>query len=83
MLATYRTLFSQLQASAVIKKILLEAKADFGAMIDRSRGVADGMSKGIQFLFKKNKITVINGNGVLARGKKVDVTDAEGKKTTY
>lgn len=60
-----------------------EAKADFDAMIKRSRGVADGMSKGIQFLFKKNKITVINGNGVLARGKKVEVTDAEGKKTTY
>lgn len=60
-----------------------DAKADFGAMIKRSRGVAEGMSKGIQFLFKKNKITVINGNGVLARGKKVDVTDADGKKTTY
>ncbi len=60
-----------------------DAKADFGAMIKRSRGVAEGMSKGIQFLFKKNKITVINGNGVLARGKKVDVTDTDGKKTTY
>ncbi|MCB0653693.1 MAG: dihydrolipoyl dehydrogenase [Saprospiraceae bacterium] len=60
-----------------------EAKADFGAMIKRSRGVAEGMSKGIQFLFKKNKITVISGNGVLGRGKKVEVTDAEGKKTTY
>ncbi|MEZ5197634.1 MAG: FAD-dependent oxidoreductase [Bacteroidales bacterium] len=33
-----------------------EAKADFGGMIKRSRDVADGMSKGIQFLFKKNKI---------------------------
>jgi dihydrolipoamide dehydrogenase len=60
-----------------------EAKSDFGKMIQRSRGVADGMSKGIQFLMKKNKITVINGNGRLVRGKKVEVTDADGKKTTY
>lgn len=59
------------------------AKADFGGMIKRSRSVADGMSKGIQFLFKKNKITVINGNGKLARGKKVEVTDADGKVESY
>jgi dihydrolipoamide dehydrogenase len=59
------------------------AKADFDAMIKRSRGVADGMSKGVQFLMKKNKITVINGTGKLARGKQVEVTDAEGKKTQY
>ena len=39
-----------------------EASADFGAVISRSRGVADGMSKGVQFLMKKNKITVIMGN---------------------
>ncbi|MFM7015884.1 MAG: FAD-dependent oxidoreductase, partial [Bacteroidota bacterium] len=37
-----------------------DAKADFNAVVKRSRGVADGMSKGIQFLFKKNKIDVIN-----------------------
>lgn len=60
-----------------------DAKADFGQMIKRSRGVADGMSKGIQFLFKKNKITVIDGEGRLVRGKKVEVTDKDGKKTTY
>jgi dihydrolipoamide dehydrogenase len=59
------------------------AQADFGAMVKRSRGVADGMSKGINFLFKKNKITVINGNGRLLRGKKVEVTDAAGAKTEY
>jgi dihydrolipoamide dehydrogenase len=59
------------------------AKVDFDAVIKRSRGVADGMSKGVTFLMKKNKITVINGNGTLARGKKVVVTDAEGKKTEY
>jgi len=59
------------------------AQADFGAMVKRSRGVADGMSKGINFLFKKNKITVLNGNGRLLRGKKVEVTDAAGAKTEY
>jgi dihydrolipoamide dehydrogenase len=59
------------------------SKADFGKMIGRSREVADGMSKGINFLFRKNKITVINGTGKLVRGKKVEVTDAEGKKTEY
>src|SRR5882757_6297550 len=37
------------------------AKSDFGAIIKRSRGVADGMSKGVQFLMKKNKIEVITG----------------------
>lgn len=60
-----------------------EASADFGAVIGRSRGVADGMSKGVQFLMKKNKITVIMGNAQLLRGKVVEVTDAEGKKTMY
>lgn len=58
-------------------------KADFGGMVKRSRGVAEGMSKGIQFLLKKNKITVIEGFGKLARGKKVVVTDKDGKKKEY
>ena len=48
---------------------------------ERSRGVAEGMSKGIQFLFKKNKIEVINGFGKLAGKGVVEVTDADGKKT--
>ncbi len=56
-----------------------EAKADFTGIIKRSRGVADGMSKGINFLFRKNKITTLEGNGVLLRGKKVEVTDKDGK----
>ncbi len=59
------------------------AEADFGGMISRSRGVANGMSKGINFLFRKNKITVLNGNGRVARGKKVEVTDDKGKMTSY
>lgn len=58
-------------------------KADFPAMIQRSRGVADGMSKGVQFLMRKNKITVINGHGSLVPGGKVAVTDADGKTTEY
>ena len=59
-----------------------EVKPDFVAMVKRSRGVADGMSKGIQFLFKKNKIEVLNGFGKLAGEGLVEVDDAEGKKTT-
>ncbi|MFT5571000.1 MAG: dihydrolipoamide dehydrogenase, partial [Cyclobacteriaceae bacterium] len=60
-----------------------DAKVDFGAMVSRSRGVADGMSKGIQFLFKKNKIDHIQGHGKLVRGKMVEVTGEDGKATTY
>ena len=59
------------------------AKPDFDKMISRSRGVADGMSKGIKFLMKKNKITVIDGEGKLARGKKVVVTDKDGGRKEY
>lgn len=59
-----------------------DAKADFPGMIKRSRGVADGMSKGVQFLMKKNKIDVIMGYGKLKSGKKVEV-EADGKKTEY
>lgn len=59
------------------------AEADFGGMIARSRGVADGMSKGVQFLMKKNKITVINGHGKLVGNQQVEVTDVEGKKEKY
>jgi len=60
-----------------------KANADFDAIINRSRGVADGMSKGVQFLMKKNKITVINGHGELGRGKTVIVTDEKGTKTEH
>jgi dihydrolipoamide dehydrogenase len=60
-----------------------KAEADFGAMVKRSRGVADGMSKGVQFLMKKNKITVINGTARLAAGQKVVVTAADGKSEEH
>jgi dihydrolipoamide dehydrogenase len=59
------------------------AKPDFDGMIKRSRNVADGMSKGIQFLFKKNKIEHIQGLGKILPGKKVQVTDEKGKVTEY
>jgi dihydrolipoamide dehydrogenase len=58
-------------------------KADFGAVIKRSRDVADGMSKGIQFLMKKNKIDVIMGTATVKTGKKVEVKLADGKTETY
>jgi len=54
-----------------------EVDKDFAAVISRSRNVADGMSKGVQFLMKKNKIDVINGFGKLKAGKKVDVEGTE------
>jgi dihydrolipoamide dehydrogenase len=57
--------------------------ADFGNVIKRSRGVADGMSKGVAFLMKKNKIDVIMGFGKVKAGQKVEVTDKDGKKTDY
>jgi dihydrolipoamide dehydrogenase len=57
-------------------------KADFKGMVARSRGIADGMSKGVQFLMKKNKIDVIMGNGKLLPGKQVEVTAADGSVQT-
>jgi len=56
---------------------------DFDAVIQRSRNVADGMSKGVQFLMKKNKIDIIDGFGKIKTGKKVDVTSEDGKVTEY
>ncbi len=55
------------------------AEADFSEVISRSRGVADSMSKGVQFLMKKNKIDVIMGTGKVKPGKKIEVTSADGK----
>ncbi len=55
-------------------------EADLTAVVKRSRDVADGMSKGVQFLLKKNKIDVIKGFGKVLAGKKVEVDDA-GSKT--
>ena len=59
------------------------AKPNFEAMIKRSRGTADSMSKGVQFLLKKNKIDVIDGTGKLCKNRTVAVEDAQGKTKTY
>jgi len=59
------------------------ASHDFGAVVKRSRAVADGMSKGIAFLMKKNKIDVISGFGKLLSAGKVEVTDAAGAKAIH
>ncbi len=55
-----------------------DAQHDFDGVVKRSRGVAEGMSKGVQFLMKKNKIEVIMGMGKVMPGKKVQVTAADG-----
>lgn len=55
---------------------------DFNAVVKRSRDVADGMSKGVQFLLKKNKIEVIMGYGTLKKGKKIEVKAEDGSTST-
>lgn len=57
-----------------------EVKPEFDKMVERSRGVAEGMSKGVQFLLKKNNIEVIQGFGKLKAKNTVEVTNAEGEK---
>jgi len=59
---------------------ITDPSADFGGVISRSRGVADKMSKGIQFLMKKNKIDVIMGFGKLIAPGKLEITAADGTK---
>ncbi len=60
-----------------------EAKPDFKAIISRSRSVANGMSKGVQFLLKKNNIEHIKGFGRLAGNNSVEVEAADGNKKNY
>jgi dihydrolipoamide dehydrogenase len=55
----------------------------FTAVVKRSRNIAEGMSKGVEFLMKKNKIDVIMGHGTLKKGKKISVKDDKGKTTDY
>ena len=63
-------------------KIEGEIKPDFGAIISRSRGVAEGMSKGVRFLFKKNNIEVVEGFGIAGKNNTVEVRNSEGEKKT-
>src|ERR1051326_8303066 len=60
-----------------------DGEADFTGVVKRSRDVADGMSKGVAFLMKKNKIDVIKGFGKVKAGKRVEVKDDSGKTTVY
>ena len=60
-----------------------EIDKDFSAVIKRSRGVAESMSKGVQFLMKKNKIDILEGFGKIKTGKKVEVTAADGNVKEY
>ena len=64
-------------------EITAEVKPDFSKMVGRSRAIADSMSKGIQFLFKKNKIDHIQGYGRLLDNKTVEVQVIEGKKEKH
>jgi len=58
-------------------------KANFGSIVKRSREVASNMSKGVQFLFKKNSIDIISGTGKLLSNRKVSVTDEKGTAMEY
>jgi dihydrolipoamide dehydrogenase len=56
---------------------------DYGTAMKRSRGISTQNSKGVEFLFKKNKVTWIRGEGMLEKGRKITVTGADGKKETH
>ncbi|MFY7811654.1 MAG: FAD-dependent oxidoreductase, partial [Flavobacterium sp.] len=75
--------FDYLKHASDYGLVVKEFDKDFDAVVNRSRNVADGMSKGVQFLMKKNKIEVINGFGKLKTGKKIDVTASNGTVTEY
>ncbi len=77
------SVFEYLKHAVDFGVIAPDPKADFPAMIKRSRDIADQMSKGIQFLLKKNKIEHIKGTGKVKPGKTVVVTDDTGAITTY
>lgn len=76
------SVFEYLQHAADYGITVNGGSPDFTKVISRSRGVADGMSKGVQFLMKKNKIDVINGHAKLLGNKKLEITAADGSKTT-
>jgi len=77
------SVFEQFSHAADYGIIAADFKPDFASIVKRSRGVADKMSKGIQFLMKKNKIDVIMGHAVLNAKKVVVVTAADGTVTSY
>ncbi|MES2486167.1 MAG: dihydrolipoyl dehydrogenase [Bacteroidota bacterium] len=73
--------FDYLKHAADYGLTVKEFDKDFSAVVQRSRNVAGDMSKGVQFLMKKNKIEVIYGTGKVKPGKKIDVTDKDGVVT--
>lgn len=75
--------FDYAKHSADYGVLIENPKADFGGMVKRSRGVAEKMSKGVQFLMKKNKVDVIMGYGKIKAKGQVEVTATDGKSTTY
>jgi dihydrolipoamide dehydrogenase len=77
------SVFEQFTHAADYGLIANDFKADFGAVVKRSRGVADKMSKGIAFLMKKNKIDIIMGYGKVNAKKEVEVTGADGKVAVH
>lgn len=77
------SVFQYLQHAEDFGITVKEGVANFPEVIKRSRGVADSMSKGVDFLMKKNKIDVINGYGKLKSAKQVEVTAEDGKATVY
>ncbi|MCX6251354.1 MAG: dihydrolipoyl dehydrogenase [Bacteroidetes bacterium] len=77
------SVFSYFQHASNFGIIAGEVKPDFAAIIKRSRDTAESMSKGIQFLFKKNQIELIQGVGKVKPGKIVEVTDPSGQITEY
>src|SRR5882757_5809297 len=82
------SVFEYIQHAADYGINVKDAQPDIKGMVKRSRDVAASMSKGVQFLFKKNKIDHIAGYGKLKKGKAnvaavVEVTDAAGKKTDF
>jgi dihydrolipoamide dehydrogenase len=77
------SVFDELKHASEFGISVGEVSADFPAMIRRSRDVADQMSKGIQFLLKKNKVEHLRGFGKVKPGKVVEVTDETGQKTEY
>lgn len=75
--------FEYLQHAGDYGLVVEGADKDFDAVVKRSRNVAEGMSKGVQFLMKKNKIEVINGFGTIKAGKKISVKGEDGKLAEY
>lgn len=76
-------LYSDMKHAADFGFATGDLKVDFPRIIDRSRDVAGKLSKGVSGLMRKNKIEVISGNGELDAGKKLHVTDSNGRRTTY